>query len=705
MPRHAPLALGTLAVLPGLAFAQEAPPAQRELPAVVVTATRQPEDALLVPAAIDAIDARDMHRAQPGIDLAESLQRIPGVVARDRHNDAQDLQISIRGFGARATFGVRGVRLYTDGVPATMPDGQGQVSHFSLDSAERIEVLRGPFSALYGNASGGVIALFTAPPPPTPEFRADLVLGDAGMTKASLGWRGPLDAQEGLGLAVDAMQVDSEGSRAHSASRRRVVQASAQGDLGAATRYTLQFGTLDLAAQDPQGLNAGELAGDREAASPNALKFDTRKSVRQRQAGARIEHDFGATQRLTLTAYAGTRRTAQMLSVPVAAQAAPTSGGGAIDLDRDYGGVDLRWRWSGRWLARPFTLTAGIQRETSDEARRGFENFVGATLGVRGALRRDEQDRVDGDDQYLQASWQPADRWRIDVGARHSRVRFATRDRYIAPGNPDDSGALEYARTLPVAGVLFRVTPWLSAYANAGSGFETPTFAELAYRGDGASGLNDALRPARSRNVEAGLRARRGETAWSLALFDTRTRDELVVASNDGGRSVYANAGTSRRRGLELAASRTLSPRWHVAGDYTWLDARYLDDPSCAATPCTPRLAGHRIPGLSRHSGWGELRFSPDADTDVVLDAQAAGRVPANDANDAAAPGYARIDLGVERRFRIGAARWRGYARIDNLLDRRIIGSVIVNEANGRYFEPAPGRGWSLGLDLQFGLR
>ena len=628
----------SLVAAPCIAFAQGAAPAQAELPAVVVTATRQPEDALLVPAAIDAIDVRDMRRAQPGNDLSESLQRIPGVVARDRENQAQDLQISIRGFGARATFGVRGVRLYSDGIPATMPDGQGQVSHFSLDSAARIEVLRGPFSALYGNASGGVIELFSAPPPAIPEWRAGLVAGSAGMWRASLGWRGPLDAQGRHGLVFDASQFETDGEREHSAARRGIVQASAKGEIGAATRYTLQFGTLDLSAQDPQGLNASELAGDRDAASPNALKFDTRKTVRQRQAGARFEHDLGPSQQLVLTAYAGTRRTTQMLAVPVAAQAAPTSGGGAIDLDRDYGGIDLRWRWSTQWRARPFTLVAGVQQDASDEARRGYENFVGDILGVRGALRRDERDRVTGDDQYLQASWQPADRWRIDIGARHSRVRFASRDHYIAPGNPDDSGERAYTRTLPVAGALFRITPWLSAYANAGSGFETPTFAELAYRGDGGSGLNDALRPARSRNAELGLRARRGDTAWSLVVFESRTRDELVVASNQGGRSVYANAGTSRRRGLELSASRTLSPRWHVEGDYTYLDARYLDDPPCTPPPCTPLLAGRRIPGLSRHAAWGELRYSPDADTDLVLDAQATGRVWADDANSAAAP-------------------------------------------------------------------
>ena len=698
------LAAALLAALPRSAPAQTAPaPAQAELPAVVVTADRQPGDDLLVPAAIDAIDIRDIRRAQPGIDLAESLQRIPGVVARDRHNDAQDLQISIRGFGARATFGVRGVRLYLDGIPATMPDGQGQVSHFPLDAAARIEVLRGPFSALYGNASGGVIALFTAAPPADPEARAGVVLGDAGLVKTSLGWRGPLDPRGRHGLRFDATRIDRDGSRAHSASRRRLLQASLRGELGPGTRYTLQAGSLDLQAQDPQGLTAAELARDRDAASPNALLFDTRKTVRQRQAGAHLERDLGAAQVLAVTAYAGHRRTAQVLAVPVAAQAAPTSGGGVVDLDRDYGGIDLRWRWSTHWRAQPFTLTAGIAHDRSDEHRRGYENFVGERLGVRGALRRDERDRVDGDDQYLQASWQPAPRWRLDLGARHARVRFDSRDHYLAPGNPDDSGGRSDARTLPVAGVLFRATPWLSAYANAGAGFETPTFAELAYRDDGTSGLNTALRPARSRNLEAGLRAHRGATAWSLALFDTRTRDELVVAGNQGGRSVYANAGTSRRRGLELQAARALSPRWQVEANLTWLDARYLDDPPCAAAPCRPPLAGHRVPGVARQAAWGELRYSPDPDTDLLLDVQAVGPVPVDDGNDAAAAGYARIDAGFERRFRIGAAHWRGYARIDNLLDRRYVGSVIVNEGNGRWFEPAPGRGWSVGLELRLG--
>jgi iron complex outermembrane receptor protein len=688
----------------GWANAQQAPRIP-ELRTVVVTATRADEDALLVPAAIDRIDADEIHRAQPGIQLSESLQRIPGVVARDRQNDAQDLQVSIRGFGARATFGVRGVRLYTDGIPATMPDGQGQVSHFSLESADRIEVLRGPFSALYGNASGGVIALYSAPPPLHPQFSAGVVGGDDGLVRVSNWLRGPWRSTAG-GYSLDAAHVDSTGYRDHSASRRDSGQGLLRGALSSATGYVLLANSLDLQADDPQGLTATELDGDRRAASNGALLFDTRKSVRQRQLGLRIEHDINAAQRITLTSYAGNRQTAQMLSVPVVAQRNPLSGGGAIDLDRDYRGVDARWRWSSQGLRRPLALTFGLQRDVSDETRRGYENFIGEQLGVRGQLRRDERDRVTGSDQYLQLEWQPGERWRVNLGARHSAARFASQDRYITADNPDDSGNLDYAHTSPVAGVLFRATPWLSLYANAGSGFETPTFNELSYRSDGRSGLNDTLRAATSSNVEAGLRVRRGNLAMSATVFRSRTSDELVVAANQGGRSVYANAGESQRQGLELSLSGVLASRWHLAFAHTLLDARYRRDfLLCASTPCMqPDLlvpAGRRIPGLSRQFAWGEVRWQANDDLDVALEARFVDRVFANDANTAVAPAYARVDLSAERRLRTGNVEWTGFARIDNLLDRDIVGSVIVNDSNGRYFEPAPGRGWSVGLSAR----
>lgn len=663
-----------------------------ELDAIVVTATGRADDPLRVPAAVDVLDAATLSRAQPRLQLSESLQRVPGVVARDRQNQAQDLQLSIRGFGSRATFGVRGVRLYTDGIPATMPDGQGQVSHFALESAQRIEVLRGPYSALHGNASGGVVALTSADPADHRQLRGGVLVGSDSLWRASVGWESPLGRDGAHGLRVDASRTDDAGYRRHAASRRDGAQALLRGSLAGGATYTALFNRLELRADDPQGLALAELAGDRRAASAGALAFDTRKTVRQSQAGGRIEWPLGEAHLLAGTAWRGTRRTFQMLAVPVAAQGNPLSGGGAIDLDRDYGGADLRWTVRGTPGGMPLALTLGAQHERADERRRGFENFAGASLGVVGRLRRDEDNRVTGNDLYAQLDWEPSPRWRLNAGARRSEVRFDTRDRYIAPGNPDDSGALRHARTSPVAGVLFRATPWLSVFANAGEGFETPTFAELAYRADGASGLNTSLAPSRSRNLEAGVRARRERWSASATAFQVRTRDELVVASSAGGRSVFANAGPTRRRGLELAYATRLGQRWQFQSAATWIDAEVM-------------ATGLRIPGIARASGFAELRWTPGEALDVVLDARGASRTYADDANNAHAPGHARVDLGMDRRWRIGHGTLRGLARIENLFDRDIVGSVIVNEANGRYYEPSPGRQWVLGLSLEMPLK
>lgn len=682
----------------------QTPPASEATPLlnpVVVTATRTADDALSVPAAVDVIQRAELQRAQPQINLSESLQRIPGVVARDRQNYAQDLQISIRGFGARSTFGVRGVRLYTDGIPATMPDGQGQVSHFSIDSADRIEVLRGPFSALYGNGSGGVIELFSADPPPVHELEAGMVAGSFGLRKAILSLRGPI-AGENHGFGFDAATLDTDGYREHSAAQRDTAQVSLKGRFGA-TSYFVLLNAVDLEAEDPQGLTASELDGDRRAASPGSLLFDSRKTVEQEQAGIRLQHELSGSQQLLFTGYRGNRQTMQVLTVPVSAQASPTSGGGVIDLDRDYHGVDARWQWQSRGGTGPVTVTAGAQHEVSDEARLGFENFIGERIGVVGALRRDEQNRASNFDQYLQVDWEPHERWRLNAGARHSEVRFKSQDRYVAPGNPDDSGRLSFSRTSPVIGVLYRVNRQLSVYANSGAGFETPTSAELAYRADGLSGFNDELKPARSRNHELGLRGRSATHHYSAALFHSLTDDELVVVSNRGGRSVFGNAGLSRRHGAELSLQGELSDRWHYGFSYTFLDARYLRDFAvCAEPPCTESdlliEAGRRIPGLSRHLAWSEVLWRPTGAFDLALEARVVDRVFTSDSNDAAAPWYAVFDLSAEHRTDLAGLQWRAFARINNLLDRDIIGSVIVNQGFGRYFEPSPGRNWSVGL-------
>lgn len=712
--------LATAGLLAGRAGAGELP---STLPVVVVVG--DPADPS-VPASLDWRSAGDVP-AWPRTRASDLLRRIPGVAARDRQNLAQDMQLTVRGIGARTTFGVRGIRIYVDGIPATMPDGQGQLSHVPLSALGGVEVLRGPFSALYGNAAGGVVRFTSKPPAARTEAGLSAAV-DGGARNLSLAWSGPWrgggddhgdgDGRDDGGYRVDAERLDADGYRRHSQARRDVAQARFTWRTAGGSDIALAANRLDLRADDPQGLTRAQAIVDPRAASAGALAFDTRKTVRQSQVGLRLSRDWAGVDSdpgadsgaaggdgWSMGAYAGTRRTWQMLSIPPRAQAAPGSGGGVIDLDRGYGGADLRGTWRASLAGRPLVFAAGLEWQRSGEHRLGYENFAGDTLGAIGALRRDQHDTVTSRDAFAELHWRFLPKWRATLGVRRSQVDFESRDDYIAAGNPDDGGALGYAFTTPVAGLLYLPTGGLELYVDAGRGFETPSASELAYRPDGASGLNAALKPARTRSVEAGMRLHRGAHRFGAAVFDARTRDELVVASNRGGRSTYANAASTRRSGVELSASGPLASHWRYAFALTTLAARNTAAfATCRAPPCavpdTTVAAGTRIPGTSARSGWAELRWSPRTDTDVFVAGQGNGRTWADDRNTAYAPGFATFDAGIERRWRAGAWPLAVFARVENLLDRRTIGSVIVNEGNGRYFEPAPGRGIVLGMRI-----
>lgn len=692
---------GFCIALSSLSHAAVAVEPPSKLPGVVVIGVRQLDG---TPASIDRIEISAVP-ARPQVSVSEVLQRVPGVAARDRQNLAQDVQLTIRGFGARSSFGVRGLRIFADGIPATMPDGQGQVSHIPLESLARVDVLRGPFSALYGNASGGVIEFDSVDPPSQSTLGLRVGGGSDAMSRAGLSWSGPWTRDGGGGYRLDAGRLDFGGYRAHSRARRDTTQARLLASNADGTRFALTANALALDADDPQGLALAQALRTPRAASAGALAFDTRKRVRQQQLGLRIERALGARNVVSLSAWDGTRETFQMLAVPVAAQRNPASGGGVVNLDRGYSGADLRWRGDAILGGRQASLTVGIDLERSGEHRRGYENFVGSRLGIVGALRRDQRDTVSSRDTYAEARWQLLPRWTATIGVRHGRVDFRSRDAYIVAGNPDDSGRLRYAQTTPVLGLLYRPAIWLEMYANTGRGYETPSFSELGYRVDGRSGLNDVLRPARSDNAELGLRAHRGEQAFELATFASRTHDELVVASNLGGRSTYANAAISDRSGWELSASGPLVPRWRYALAYTRLDARYRDGfATCRTPPCahpdTFVAAGNRIPATAPQSAWAELRWSPREAVDLFVQGNATGRTYADDANTAHAPGYATFDLGIERHWHLGRVALAGFARVDNVFARHAIGSLIVNDSNGRYYEPAPGRQWMLGVSV-----
>jgi iron complex outermembrane recepter protein len=650
---------------------------------VVVTATRSETPAFDVPASIDRVSPGS---DRAGVNISDSLGPVPGLLARDRQNYAQDAQLSVRGFGARASFGIRGVRLYVDGIPATMPDGQGQISHVDLNSADRIEVLRGPFSALYGNSSGGVLQVFTEDGAGEPFVQANVAAGSDGLSRTALktgGSFGPVD------LLASASRFRTDGYRVHSAAERTLANARLAWRMNDDTRLTLVANHVDLPrAQDPLGLSRAQFEADPRSVDPVAERFNTRKSTRQSQAGLVAERRLGSAS-LRLMLYGGERSSEQFQAIPTAPQANPLHPGGVIQLDRRYSGADLRWTATTHLGPGPLQVVAGLAHDRLQEDRRGRQNFIGSTLGVEGALRRDERNDVRNTDPYAQASWQFAPAWTVHAGLRHSSVHFDSHDRYIAGPNPDDSGRARYSATLPVLGLMFAASSSLHLYANAGRGFETPTLNELSYRPNGATGLNFALQAAKSDNVEAGAKWR-DETLGRIdaALFETRTENEIVTLASSGGRTTFRNADGTRRRGAELNWAKDWGPAWRAQAAATWLDAVYRGGAA----------AGLKLPGVAPSALYAALQYAPPQGWRAAIDLRAIGRVMVNDTNTDAAAAHALLGASLGYTLRSEAWELAGFVRGDNLADRRVIGSVIVNEANGRYFEPAPGRTWTAGF-------
>jgi iron complex outermembrane receptor protein len=675
--------------------------AQQPEGAVAVTATRNLRPIIEVPASIDRVYGEDIHLGRPEVNLSESLGSVPGIVAQNRQNYAQDLQISSRGFGARSAFGIRGLRLLVDGIPASMPDGQGQVSHIDLGSAEKIEVLRGPFSVMYGNAAGGVINVFTQSGSSAPGFGAGAEAGSYGT------WRAGVKAGVRSGTMdwlASGARFETDGYRDHSAARRDQANAKLRFGLGGATTVTVVANSFDSPnIQDPLGLTRVQLETDRRQAGTNAITFDTRKNIRQNQLGGTLEHRFGDNT-MSATLYAGERAVRQYLGFT--GSQAPSaalfgSAGGVIDLDRGFGGAGLRVTRDASLLGRPLTLNVGGEYERMAERRTGFVN----NFGVAGALRRDEDNTVSGSAAYAQAEWKFAGEWIALAGVRANRVSFDSVDHFIVPGtlNLDDSGSRNFSATTPTAGLLYRIAPATSAYVSYGRGFETPTFAEMAYQSSGAPGLNFALEPSKSRHLEAGVKALVGSNLRvNFALYDVATRDEIVVDANIAGRTTFKNAGRTRRTGAELAAGGTLP--YGIEGTLAWtlLDATFRDSFSGGSGAVS---AGNVLPGVPRNTVYAELRWrEPASGFNVLFEAQHRSRIAADDANTQYADAYtiANLVLGFEQRAR----NWRlsEFLRIDNVADKDFVGSVIVNESNQRFYEPAPARSYMLGVRAKFGF-
>lgn len=776
------LALSLLAS--SLAFADDI----KQLAPTVVTATRVETNSFDLPMSIEVTDYEKIQEGQLKANLSETSSRVPGVVVNNRNNPGQDLAIQIRGFGARSAFGVRGVRLYADGIPLTMPDGQGQTGTFNLDTASRVEYLKGPFSSLYGNSSGGVVQLFTKDGSKDASVNADATFGSYGLSRESLTYSGSSNKSNYI---ANFSTYSMDGYRDQSKTRRDTFNAKFNFNISDSTKLTLVTTMLDQPDNlDPGGLTAAQVASNRTQANPNAITFNTRVTKRHEQAGLVLDHTFNENNSFHLMSYYGQRANQQFQSTSVNGQLDDRSGGAVVEIKRDFGGLDLNWAHQSLVANMPFKFTTGLDFNKDNDRRLGYENFTSTgtygsanqvtyapgcgtntntdsstytiTCGVKGRLRRDEDNTVFNIDKYFQAALDVNSKWALNFGVRQSKVSFKNNDYYgnINPitlytekkglatattatnniftcpssgdcyeaatnanqkSNGNETGSRVFRETTNVLGTVFKLTDTLNVFGNIGQSFETPTFSEMSYNSSGT--FNNTLIPASSNQYEIGFKTLIfGNTLINASTYKINTANEISLKSQSGGQSVYQNINSSERKGFEFSLDSNLAKNLNLFASYSYLDAKFTSSftscipfagtqgsciagiPSAASGGTETIAAGAKIPGTYQQTAYTELSWKyPSLGFSSALEARANSSTNvAFKSSYGVAPGYA-------------VAAWRGgftqkidkwkvteFLRIDNLLDKEYIGSVRVADLNSAYYEVAPTRNWLLGVNANY---
>ncbi|RJO07187.1 TonB-dependent receptor [Acinetobacter baumannii] len=668
-----------------------------KLPTLHVEATRTDTGYLQTPASVFRIEAPQVDSSSQ-VNLTEVVKGIPSLQIRNRENYAQDLQLSMRGFGARSTFGVRGIRLYVDGIPATMPDGQGQTSNIDLSSLDHVEVLTGPFSSLYGNSSGGTILTSTKEGQGKDSIELSYSGGSHDKSRAGLVLQGGAKGANEPSYIISSSYFDTDGYREHSGAEKVLNNAKLSWNLDDGSKINWVTNYVKIHADDPQGLTHDQWNANPKQQVPFLKQFNVRKDIEQTQTGVTWSKPINDKNELYAMAYLGNRQVTQYQSIPKSTQEASINhAGGVIDFERNYYGADFRW--TGKELLPNTTLSVGVALDAIDEDRKGFENFNlvngQPSYGVKGNLRRDEDNTLWNIDPYLQASWQFLSTWRLDTGVRYSNVHYKSKDNYLSNG--DDSGKTDYDKVLPSVALSWQILPELMAYVSYAKGFETPTFTEMAYRPDGQSGFNFDLTASTSDTYETGLKSQNQLGDFTLAVFQTKTKDDIVSAGNSNGRSTFRNADKTLREGVEFAWNKKLWRDLTATASYSYLDATFDAD-----IPALGNIAqissGNAIPGIAKNQAYASLAWQPSHGLYGGVDVQYMDKVYVNDTNSDAAPSYSVTSPNVGYAWVIGDWKVNSFARVDNLFDKKYAGSVIVNDGNSRYFEPADGRNWSAGL-------
>ena len=658
----------------------------KQLAPTVVTATRVATDSFDLPLSIDSVTGEDLREGRVGANLSEVSPRIPGVVINWRGGAAQELGISTRGFGARSAFGAKGVRIYQDGIPLTTPDGQGQLGAINLDTFGSVEFLRGPFSVLYGNSSGGVVQAFTRDGAKDPTLSVTAMHGSYATNRDVITAEGQYKQ---LNYIVSTSQLNTEGYRYHSAFRKDNFNSKLTYEANSDTKLTLLANYIDQPyTNDPIALTPGNFLLNPKQSGSAAIAQNTRLYRYNTYAGVVLDHNISERDSVRFMTYTGHRENLQYLNTNAASA-----------ISRDYEGSDFRWTRKDSLFNKPLTYTVGFNYDSMDDMRSRFT----ATNGQIGPRTRLEHQKAFNIDEFLQISYEPFEQLLLLAGVRNSRMNFSDRDIL----NSANSGYTIYNNISPVLGLTYKITPRLNLYGNYGKGFETPTFNETTYlNAQTGTGPNLGLSPSKSKNFEVGLKAFvTDNTRVNVALFKTDTKNEIIAFDVNGSQTQYASVANTERTGVELSLDSRLPYNFNFYEAYTYLDAAFKNK-IVNATNAILAYDGNRLAGTYRNSSYTELSWKyPAFGFQSSIENIYYGSVNGFDSNTIlnTAEAYSLINLKASFRQEISNWKLNEFIRIDNATNKAYVSNVKVNATDN--FEPGNNRNYTIGITTSYAFK
>lgn len=637
----------------------------------MVTATRSETPLTEVPAAVSVVEQTDIQLGQPTVGLDESLNRVPGVFIQNAFNFAQDQRISIRGFGTRAAFGVREIRLLVDGLPETSPDGQSELDNIDLGAAQRIEVLRGPVSSLYGNASGGVISILTEDGPAIPFVETRLMGGFFGLQKYQAKTGGQVGA---LNFLFNTSYFSLNGFRDHSRSQNTLFSGKLRYTFNPRSDLTMLLSFADSPlADDPGGLTRAQVKADREQARDTNVQFDAGEAVTQGRLGFVFRNEWLPGHEITVTQYSLFRQFDNNLPI------SPQAGSGVVKFDRFGMGGGIKYAYDTSLLGFRNRFLLGVDTQYQTDNRRRFANENGAS----GERRFHQDEDVTSVGPFVREEFYLRENLQLSAGLRYDSVEFSVDDKFRSDGN--DSGSRTLDQLSPMGGILYSPLPSLHLYGNVSTAFQVPTTTELANPNEGG-GFNPDLDPQKAINYEVGARGVLWERLrYDTALFWIVLDDALIQFEGESGRTFFRNTGRSERKGAELHLDLALTERliWTVA--YTYLDATF----DRYRTPAG-RFDDNDEPGIPPHQLFTELSYSHSSGFYGALNLLFVDDFFVNDANTAQNDAYTVLNLRVGYEFRLGRGRIAPFIGLNNISDEHYNGLVRLNALGDRFFEPSP---------------